>query len=459
MNYQEALAWIYSFSDTERTGAFVHDREDNLRRERALVEVLGNPQRAYGVTHVAGTKGKGSTSAMIASILRAAGVRVGLYTQPDLHTYRERMRVDGEVMPGEVIARLVPQLRSALVSIGSSLGSYITYEVSTALMFLAFRDMGVQHAVVEVGLGGRLDATNIVEPMATVITSISFDHMALLGNTLSAIAREKAGIVKPETPLVCSAQSPEALAVIAEVCRDRNAPLIRVGPAGCGDCSYTYTPRDADARGQTFDLVTPGGALAELSLGLLGEHQLENAGAAVAAVQQLNGRGIPVTEEAIRRGLSEARWPARMQVVSERPWAVVDGAHNADSFAKLFAGLRRHFTFRRLILVLGVMSDKDIGGIARETALAHPARIVTTPYASPRAAAPEALANALRAEDPALAVEDAPNSFAALTTALAEAGPDDLVCVTGSLYLAGEALRWFAGRQTPTPIEIAGVDH
>jgi dihydrofolate synthase/folylpolyglutamate synthase len=459
MNYQEALAWLYSFSDSERTGVFVHDREDNLRRERALVEALGNPQRAYGITHVAGTKGKGSTSAMIASILRAAGVRVGLYSQPDLHTFRERMRVNGEVIPAEDVARLTPRVREALATIGDALGSYITYEVATSLMFLAFRELKVEHAVVEVGLGGRLDATNIVEPMVTVITSISFDHMALLGTTLGSIAREKAGIVKQGIPLICSAQAPEALAVIEEIARERAAPSVRVGAAGCAGCEYAYMPRAADTHGQVFDLATPTEKLTNLRLSLLGEHQLENAAAAVAAARSLRDRGLPITDDVIREGLRVAAWPARMQVVGERPWVVVDGAHNADSFAKLFAGLRRHFDYDELILVLGVMSDKDISGIAREISLAGPALIVTSPYASPRAATPESLAAAIHEQDRTLAVATQSSSAAAIADALAAAGSNDLVCVSGSIYLAGEALRWFAGRETPTPIEIAGVDH
>jgi dihydrofolate synthase/folylpolyglutamate synthase len=459
MEYREALAWLYSFSDTERTGAFVHDREDNLRRERALVSALGDPQRTYGITHVAGTKGKGSTSALIASMLRAAGIHTGLYSQPDLHTFRERMRIDGVVITEAEVARLVPVVRDALATIGLSLGSYITYEVATALMFLAFREASIQQAVIEVGLGGRLDATNIVEPLVTVITSISYDHMAVLGNTLAAIAGEKAGIVKQGVPLICSAQAPEALATIAAVCQERNAPLIRVGPDGCQDCAYTYTPRSASSEGQTFALTTPSGQYDDLELTLLGEHQLENAAAAAAAIHALRERGVAISDAAVRAGLGEARWAARMQVVGRAPWVVVDGAHNADSFAKLFAGLRRHFNYRRLVLVLGVMADKDIAGITREIALAAPHEIVVTPYASSRAAATEVIVEALRAREPALRVSTAKTSSQALADALNIAGPDDLVCVAGSLYLAAEALRWFAKRPTPTPIEIAGVDH
>ncbi|MGH2484938.1 MAG: glutamate ligase domain-containing protein, partial [Ktedonobacterales bacterium] len=227
----------------------------------------------------------------------------------------------------------------------------------------------------------------------------------------------------------------------------------------CQDCAFTYTPRSASSEAQTFDLRTPGGRYDDLELALLGEHQLENAAAAVAAVHVLRERGVVVSDEAVRVGLREARWAARMQVVGRAPWVVVDGAHNADSFARLFAGLRRHFTYQRLVLVVGVMADKDIAGIVREIALAAPHDIVVTPYASSRVAATAVIVEALREREPALRVSSAKTSAQALTEALAIAGPNDLVCVAGSLYLAAEALRWFAKRPTPTPIEIAGVDH
>src|SRR5262245_14034761 len=183
--YPEALAWLYGFSDTERSGNFVRNREANLARERALLAALGAPQRAYGVTHVAGTKGKGSTSALIAAILQAASLRTGLYTQPDLHTFRERMRVNGELISPEQVVALVPALQDAVAGAGDARSPYIAYEVATALAFLYFREARAEHAVIEVGLGGRLDATNIVEPMACVITSISYDHMTVLGSTLA----------------------------------------------------------------------------------------------------------------------------------------------------------------------------------------------------------------------------------------------------------------------------------
>lgn len=459
--YPEALAWLYSFSDTERTGAFVRDREDNLRRERELLARLGNPHLAYGVTHIAGTKGKGSTSALLAAILRAASVRAGLYTQPDLHTFRERMRVDGDLITPAEVVRLVPALRAALDATGDTLGPYITYEVATALAFLYFREAKAAHAVIEVGLGGRLDATNVVQPMATVITSISYDHMAVLGDTLAAIAGEKAGIVKPGVPLVTSAQSPEALATITRVANARNAPLTRVAPAGTPGAAYTYRPGAATSARQTFHLDTPARPLPDLELGLLGVHQIENAAAAVAAADLLRARGLPIDDAAIRAGLRDARWPARLQVVGRAPWAIVDGAHNADSFARMFAALRRHFPFNRLILVLGLMADKDLPGIASEIARAGVDALVATAAAYPRAASPAAVAAAVRARLPAAPIREAGDVSAALAAAYDLAAPRDLICVAGSLYLAAEALRWFATRpDVPAgAIEIAGVDH
>ncbi|HEV2238416.1 MAG TPA: folylpolyglutamate synthase/dihydrofolate synthase family protein [Ktedonobacterales bacterium] len=463
MTYREALDWLYSFSDTERSGAFVHDREDNLRRERALLRELGDPHLAYGVTHIAGTKGKGSTAAMLASVLSAAGIRTGLYTQPDLHTFRERIRVNGEVISERAIAALVPRVREALARVGDTQGSYITYEVATALSFLALREAGVRHAVIEVGLGGRLDATNVVEPRVAVITSISFDHMAVLGDTLGAIATEKAGIIKPGVPTVTTARASEALAVFERVATERGSRLVRVAPAGTPAVEFTYRDEGATEEAQWCTVTGPGVTLEHLELGLLGTHQLENAAGAVAATVELRRGGLAVPDDAIRAGLRKARWSARLQRIGCRPAIVVDGAHNADSLAKLGAALRRHFTWRRLILVLGIMADKDRDGMARELAAIHPDLVIVTAAPSPRTLPPRELAAALAAVDPALSVVVTPDVSHALAAARAAALPDDLVCVTGSLYTAGEALRWYAvhsdAAERMAPIEIAGDDH
>ncbi len=456
-SYDEALAWIYGFSDTERTGKFVRDREDNLQRELALLHQLDDPQSAYGITHIAGTKGKGSTATMIAAILQAAAIRTGLYTQPDLHTFRERMRVNGELISADMVAHLAATVREASDRIGDSLGSYITYEIATALAFLYFREAGARHAVIEVGLGGRLDATNVVLPLVSVITSISYDHMQVLGNTLAAIAGEKAGIIKPGVPVVTSARAPEALDVIRRIAAERGAPLVLVGAEENDECAYRYRIEGVDSEHSVFTVLTPRGKYQGLELGLLGEHQMENATAAVAAVLSLEERGLSIPEDAVRRGLWSARWPARMQVVGHAPWLVVDSAHNADSFARLFAALRRHFTYRRLILVLGLMSDKDIAGIVREIAAAGIDETITTGWQNPRAA-PPTLAAQLLAPAP---VHTQPSVAAAMEDAIGSAGSGDLICVAGSVAFAGTVLRWCAANLEGTglSVETADRDH
>ncbi|HEY7348579.1 MAG TPA: folylpolyglutamate synthase/dihydrofolate synthase family protein [Ktedonobacterales bacterium] len=442
----ETVRWLSSFHDTERSGQFVSDGEGSLNRERALLALLDNPQRAYKITHVAGTKGKGSVSAMLAAILRAAGVQVGLYTQPDLHTWHERIRINQQIITENEALQALPRLKDALARIDLAPGDYLTYEVVTALAFLAFREAHVEHAVIEVGLGGRLDATNVVEPAVTVITSISYDHMAVLGATLSEIAREKGGIIKPGVPLVCSAQASEAVGVITRICAERGAPLLRVGPVGTAGCSYWYQPRAVESERQWGDVQTPLRTYQNLELRLLGTHQLENATAAIAAAEQLGSAGAALDEAAIRRGLQEVSWPGRLQVVRRQPWIVIDGAHNADSFARLFAALRRHFAFERLILVLGVMADKDLPGIMREIERAGVTQAFVTAMAHPRAAAPDKLAHLLSVRAPQIAIHTHAESAAALSDALSAAGPHDLLCVAGSLALAGEALRWFNGQ-------------
>lgn len=460
MTYRQALDWVYSFSDTERTGVFVRDRDDNLRRERALLAALGNPQQAYSIIHIAGSKGKGSTSAMLESIKRAAGVRTGLYTSPDLHTFRERIRIDGKPIAEAEMARLVGRVREAYDSlhagVGTELGPYITWEIATALAFLAFREAGVREAIIEVGLGGRLDATNVVERPALnicAITSISYDHMAVLGNTLTDIAREKAGIIKSGVPVITSACAPEALAEITRVAAERKAPLLRVGPHGADDCQYTYTLGPVSETSQRFDMQTPQGVYRDLEIPLLGEHQAQNATLAVALA-------LPADEQAIRDGLRQTRWQGRMQVVGREPWRIVDGAHNADSLRALFAGLRRHFTYHRLILVFGMMADKDLAGMLRELADARVDAVIATQARNPRAVDAATLQARVAEATSATAVAE-PDVAAALAHALAMAGPRDLVCATGSLYLVAEALDWFAA-QPDTPagtIEIAGHDH
>jgi len=271
--------------------------------------------------------------------------------------------------------------------------------------------------------------------------------MAFLGNTLAEIAREKGGIIKPGVPLVCSAQAPEALATIARICEERGAARLCVGPMGTIGCAYQYQPLAADSERQWFNVQTPARSYQNLELRLLGVHQLENATAAIAAAEQLQEAGAAIDEAAMRQGLQAVDWTGRLEVVRRQPWVIVDGAHNADSFAKLLAALRRHFTFERLLLVFGVMADKDLAGIVDEIARAGVAQVFVTAIDHPRSTPPEWLADLLATQTPHIAVHMRASSAEALSAALAATGPDDLLCVAGSVALAGEALRWLKSRE------------
>src|SRR5712692_6248058 len=472
MNYQEALAYLYSLSDFERSGAYTRSPEENLPREARLLELLGKPQQGYTCTLIAGTKGKGSTAALIERVLRQAGLRTGLYTQPDLHTFRERMRVNGNLISEREAAELLTEIRAVVEVIQGrqEFGPYITYEVATALALLYFRCQQVQHAVLEVGLGGRLDATNVTQPLVSVITSISYDHIQILGNTLTEIASEKAGIIKAGGVVVTSAQAPEALLAIAAVCQQRRAALVRAGSAG-GDpaqaevaagklpgLSYRYQLEQRTEERQRFTIWTPERTYTGLEIPLAGQHQLENATLALAALDALHKKGILWDEQALREGWRKVRWPARIDVIEHNPTIVVDGAHNADSMQKLIQALHDSFSFHRLMVVLSLFRDKDLVGIAR--ALEHADIVVLTRIASPRAATIEQMQDAFARYAPHVEIYAANDSRGAMDLAFDLAGSNDLICATGSLHFAGEVLRWAAARgDAVAAAAIEGIDH
>lgn len=475
MNYAEALNYIYGLSDFERSGKYRNDREQHLLREGRLLELLGNPHHTYSCTLIAGTKGKGSTAACIESVLRAAGVRTGLYTQPDLHTFRERMRVRGRLISEQEVASLLPEVRAAAEQIDheGTFNPFIPYEVATALALLYFQRQAVQHAVVEVGIGGRLDATNVTEPLVSVIASISYDHMNVLGNTLTEIATEKAGIIKPGGVVVTSAQAPEALLAIARIAEERRARMIRVGPAAADlaqaevdagrlpALSYRYQPEMQGEEGQTFTVFTPQGVYRDLELSLAGLHQVENATLALATLETLRASGrteCDWDESALRQGLREVRWSARLEIIGRRPTTIVDGAHNADSMQKLVQSLRELFTYQRLIVVLGFNADKDLSGMIR--ALANIDSVVLTRALNPRSATLECMQELFTQHAPGVKIYIANESRAAMELAHTLAASGDLICATGSLYLAAEVLRWAASQgEARVAASIEGVDH
>lgn len=472
MNYSEALAYLYSMSDYERGGRFTRNAEENIAREAWLLEHLGNPQQDYSSTLIAGTKGKGSTASLIERVLREAGLRTGLYTQPDLHTFRERIRVSGRLISEQEMATLLTELRGIADALHAQqrYTPFITYELSTALALFYFSRQHIQHAVIEVGLGGRLDATNVTHPLVSVITSISYDHMEVLGNTLTQIATEKAGIIKPNGLVVTSAQSPEALLAIAVACQRQEARMIRIGSAS-GDpaqaevaggqlppITYSYQLEERYEGRQRFTVRGPDRMYNELEIPLGGQHQLENATVALATLEALQKQGIIWDETALRTGFRLVKWSARLEVIGRQPTIVVDGAHNADSIQKLLEALLTTFSYSRLIVVLSVAREKDLVGII--TSLRAIDAVVLTHMVSVRAATIEELAVLFHEHAPQVAVYREETSTQAMERAVALASENDLICATGSLYLASEVLRWSAAHgNAEVAASIESVDH
>jgi dihydrofolate synthase/folylpolyglutamate synthase len=458
--YQDALDYIFSFVNYERQARYAYNAVTfSLQRMEELLERLGNPHHAFRSIHIAGTKGKGSTSVMVESVLRTAGYRTGLYTSPHLHTFRERIRLNGALMSKDDLIEVLERCRPAV----EATPGITAFEVMTAMAFVYFAECAVEWAVLEVGLGGRLDATNVVHPAVGSITSLSYDHVELLGHTLSLIAWEKAGIIKPGVPIVSAPQEPEAMGVIHRVCSDTGARLVVIGE------DWTVEGSGGDLAGQTFTITrhpapptrrdsgwgNPGAvSLADLHIRLLGRHQLINAANAVAILWELSVQGVDIPEAALRRGLAEARWPGRFEVLNLHPGLVVDSAHNADSAMKLRLALAEWFPRPprdRLALVFGASADKDIDGMLHAFLTPDPDqkllpanKVIVTKSYHPRAANLAGLADHVRALNGTRPISIQDNLDSALKEALAWAGNDDLICITGSIFVVAQARRSWA---------------
>ena len=403
----------------------------DLERIGALLEVLGNPHLGVPTVHVAGTKGKGSTTAMVASILEAAGCTTGLFTSPHLHTFRERIRVGGRPIPEDEFAGLVEALWPAVEEMRrTGHGRVTVFELLTAMAFRCFRDRGVGAQVIEVGLGGRLDSTNVVQPLACGITSLGLDHTEVLGDTLAEIAMEKAGIIKHGVPVVCAPQRPEALGVVREVCDAQGSNLTLAGQ------DIRWSQESASLDGQTFTLETARRTY-RLAVPLLGEHQMENAAVAVGLVEALAEGGIDVPPEAIEEGLRRVEWPCRLEVLRREPLVIADGAHNPHSAGRLVEAMRSLIPGRRLMLVVGVSRNKDVEGVAYELSRLSPAEVVATRSRHPRSAQPELLAREF--ERYGSLARTADSVAEAVDEVVASVSEDDVVLVTGSLFVAAEA--------------------
>jgi dihydrofolate synthase/folylpolyglutamate synthase len=437
MTYEQALAFWYGRINFEHKSPTAGDFK--LDRMRALLRALGNPHERLRIIHVAGSKGKGSTSAMLASILRCAGYRTGLFTSPHLVRVEERIQVDNQLVTSEELTILLEDVRTAIEKFGLE---PTFFEVATALGFLHFVRRRVDVAVLEVGLGGRLDSTNVCHPLVAVITSISHDHTQVLGSTLARIAAEKAGIIKCGRPVVSGVTVAEARDVIARICTERLAPIWQLGE----HFRYSYRPGRVTAdetRLPSVDVelhampTAPSAQCSELELSLLGEHQAANAAVAVAVITYLRSAGLHVPDVAVRAGLSGVQWPARLELIGRRPLVVLDCAHNVASSVALVQTLETSFPPVRRWLLFAGSSDKDLAGMFRVLAPHFHQAFLTAYRSGTRSVPPEQLAAILRQ------VADLPYTMHATAedawhAAQSAAEPNDLICITGSVFLAGE---------------------
>ena len=426
MDYDAALAFWYGRINYEVRAAAPGDLK--LERMRALLRLLGDPHDRLRLVHVTGTKGKGSTCAMLAAVLRAAGYRVGLFTSPHLVDVRERIQVDGVPIARAELAARMAEIAPAVQALDDS-GGLTFFEIGTALGFLHFAYRRCDSAVIEVGLGGRFDSTNVCRPLVSVVTNVGLDHTAQLGDTLEAIAFQKAGIIKRGVPVVSGVTQEGPRGVVREVAAELGAELLEVLDSTSGRREPAVSSNQQPAHAGR----SPGFALA-----LPGEHQRQNAAVAVAALDCLRRTGMPIPEAAIERGFRDVRWPARIEVVSREPLVILDTAHNVPSVEALVTTLCHEFPVRgRKAVVFAVSADKQYPEMLR-TLAGFFDHVHLTKYGNARCVPPEKLAEVLAAVAPGTPFTPHPDSATAWVAARSAAGPDDLLCITGSVFLAGE---------------------
>jgi len=423
--YQQSLDYLYRL---EKFGMIF-----GLTKVEGILEAIGNPHREIEAIHVGGTNGKGSTAAMMASILQKEGYRTGLYTSPHLIRFTERIKINGKEMEQEEVAELVGWMKERIDEAGVT-PPFTFFDFTTAMAFLYFKQKMVDLAVLEVGLGGRLDSTNVIDPILSVITNIAKDHEEQLGRSLLKIAGEKAGIIKKGRPLITAATQPQVLRLFSKICREKGSACYRVGR------DFLYVQNGE----QNFDYQGLHRKLWNISLNLGGPHQIVNATTALGAMEVLDDLGYSVSNDAMIEALKEVEWPGRLEIVCSSPRVVLDGAHNPAGVLALKESMEKEFQYRHLNLILGVMKDKDIKSILHLLApLAHHL-ILTRPHTD-RAAPPAHLLKALGKDGKkAEIVEGLEN---AIEQGLSLTRDDDLLCVTGSLYTVGEARAYFRPKE------------
>jgi dihydrofolate synthase/folylpolyglutamate synthase len=422
MTYTETIDFLY--------GIRLFGQKLGLETTQYLLGLMDNPQDSLRFIHIAGTNGKGSVAAMLQTVLSGAGYKTGLYTSPHLVSFCERFQVDGRCIPESEVVRLVENIRPVLEKVAAhpEFHAPTFFEAVTAIALQYFREQKIDVVVWETGLGGRLDATNVVTPLVSVITNIAFDHTQYLGETLAQIASEKCGIIKPSVPVVTAAAAAEALTVIRRTAAAQGSRLFVVGQDICAARLHE------DEKCQRLELTGTRQAYGPLTIPLLGEHQTINCATAVAA---LEASGLSVSPKQVQEGLARTSWPGRFQMVSHDPTVVLDGAHNAAAAERLAATLREHFVGEKLALILGVLRDKNYDQMCQILApLAE--RILCVPVNSERTCEPDQLARWCKAANPSANVSVSRN----VSEAYAEASrlKQGVIVIAGSLFLVGEAL-------------------
>lgn len=422
--YQSTLNYLYSFVDYSLTRNLRYSPEIfNMERMKSFMNLLGDPHLDYPVVHVAGTKGKGSTCALIANVLKTAKYKVGLYTSPHLQEFTERIKVDNIDIEKDILTSLVEEIKPVI----NNLEGLTTFEITTALAFLFFSRIKVDIAVIEVGLGGRLDATNVVQPMVSIITTISKDHVKILGNTLEKIAKEKAGIIKNNIPVIISFQKPRITQLFKTIAQDNNSPFLEV------QREYRYKSITQSIKGQEFSLFGVDGETIILHLPLLGVHQIQNAITAYSAIQVIKKNGFIITNQNIYEGFAKVNWPGRFEILSKKPFLIIDSAHNTDSIRKLVNTIKLLFPFKEIILIFGASEDKDIAGMLH-ILIPKVHSLITTHSIHPRALDAEmVLAIAQKQGENGVSI---PSIEDALKHALENWTEKSVIIATGSIFVA-----------------------
>lgn len=438
--YQQAMQYLFDKTDYERQQKLRYNVTTfDLDRMNGLLKALGNPHKKTRSVHIAGTKGKGSTAAMLAKMIEANGYRVGLYTSPHVVTLHERITVDSEMITNKAMLGLMNRVHPVIEKFIKKDDAPTFFEIMTALAFLHFADTEVDLAVIETGLGGRLDSTNVVSPELVGITSISIDHQNLLGSTIDSIAMEKGGIIKKGVPVVTVPQEPTAMRVLKKLANSQRAPLAITGK----DIDFSYRFESSRTHGPhtRICLTTASSRFEHLRVPLPGEHQAINCGLALAMLDKLKNQGYTIDDEKAISGLSEVKLAGRMEIVCEDPRIIIDAAHNAASVRALIQAIGQHVPYDSMVIIFGCNNDKDVRGMLKELQFGAD-KVIFTRTNSPKAVFPSDLAE-MYTEICGKMCQTTFSVKEAIRIASSAVSKEDLICITGSFYLVGQTKQLF----------------